>query len=824
MLANNNKRMIHKLAKNTRRANRKKFGILFFTIALSAFMLFCIFTTGMTYLDLIRLQNTRLYGAEFDAVLVNGFSDKQKEVISNDPDILTVGAQAYAGHVTGTDADDTVNAGLLWCDDTFWKTQKAPARTKLEGKYPQTEYELLATKETLEECGKGSLTVGDSFRMTFEDNTGIHTKDFVISGIWDGYGIDKSNFYVSKTFLDQSGYNLEYSGILYMKFQRNYVTKETMKHLEEAIGLSDRQVFQTYEYIEKSLAILQAVCGLCLIICLSAYLLIYNILYLSVSGKIRYYGLLQTLGMTKKQLVQFIGEQIMPVGIAGILTGVFLGAFASFAFLPYIMGVLGISLEHAEIRFYPGVLALSVLASGIAVLWGAREPVYTAAGITPLEAARYQHNAGEQGCKRIKRGNLYWKMAKEQLKKGRKETMVVFLSLAVSLTVFYCLTTIISSQGDRTVFPNYWNADFIIRNDTQAMQDMTSIQPAIDDEFMAALEDVDGIKEIHAMKGLPVSFPYRTGNFAHTWIKNFVETKPYMSYDDMVLDYQKNPEKYYGMLKGIDEAEFGYLNGLLGNPIEKRDFMNGSVCIVQYAGFEIPQEHIGDKIVFSTLNKTGETAVGAISYEGYYGASVNIGANLIVSENYLNTLTSEPYILSLNIKYEKPYDEGAEKALHALMEDSPYSNDLSYISRYDDRKRIEDSQSSMTEIGTVIALLLLFVGLLNYINTFASSIQNRKLTFAIMESIGMSGMQIKKLLVREGLLYALGSVGITLTVGTGITYAAFQSMNYMKIPFRIPVVPLLCAVAFVILICVITPLLSYKKIAANDSIVERLRE
>ena len=65
MLANNNKALINKLAKNSVKTNRKQYGILFLTIILSAFMLFCVFTIGMAYLASSRLQNTRLNGAEF---------------------------------------------------------------------------------------------------------------------------------------------------------------------------------------------------------------------------------------------------------------------------------------------------------------------------------------------------------------------------------------------------------------------------------------------------------------------------------------------------------------------------------------------------------------------------------------------------------------------------------------------------------------------------------------------------------------------------------------------------------------------------------------
>ena len=67
--------------------------------------------------------------------------------------------------------------------------------------------------------------------------------------------------------------------------------------------------------------------------------------------------------------------------------------------------------------------------------------------------------------------------------------------------------------------------------------------------------------------------------------------------------------------------------------------------------------------------------------------------------------------------------------------------------------------------------------------TITSGIQNRKLTFSVMESIGMSGKQIRRLLIREGILYAGFSVLITLTAGTVITYVCFRAMNYMGFRF-----------------------------------------
>lgn len=824
MLANNNRPVINKLAKNTVRTNKRQFLILFITILLAAFMLFSVFTIGLTYLDLSRLQNTRLYGSEYDVVVMNGFTENQKEILNNHSSVKSVGVLTYCGNIKSTDADSSINAGLLWGDKTYWKNQKAPAITEMKGHYPQAENELLATEEVLEECGKSSLSIGDYLSITYEDNSGIHTRDFVISGIWKGYGGDKVNFYVSEDFYNQTDYNLESDGILQVKFKSNYITKKTIEKIKESLDLSSIQVFQASDYIEKSLAILLSILGLCFIICLSAYLLIYNILYLSVSGKIRYYGLLQTLGMTKKQLLQFICKQILAVSVTGIMAGIILGISVSLVFVPYVVKIMGISLGNTGLYFYPKVLILSILITGIAILCGVRTPIHIATNVTPVKATKYRENVEILYTKNKKTGNLYWRMAKDQLKKNKKRTAIVFLSLATSLIVFFCLTTLIDSQGKRTVYPNYWDADFIIYNDTQITEDIDSLQPAIDDIFISNIQKTEGVAEVHAVKGVPITFPYDENGFSDFWIKGYTELKPYLSYSETVSEYLQSPEKYYGMIKGIDESEFDYLNERLGNTIDKKEFLNGEIAILQYAGFEIPEEWIGNSVPFSLENQKQEIKIGAVNYGDYYGATVNCGANLIVSENYIKTINSESYILSLNIKYKQSYEVETEKEIKKIIDSSSYNRDLLYISKYDDMITIQDSQNGMFEIGMIISFLLLLVGVLNYINTMAYSMQNRKLTFSIMESVGMSRKQIRKLLIKEGIIYASGSIFVTLTIGTSITYFIFQSMNYMKIPFTIPVLPLICAILLVTIICILTPIVTYTKIIRKRSIAERLRE
>lgn len=239
-------------------------------------------------------------------------------------------------------------------------------------------------------------------------------------------------------------------------------------------------------------------------------------------------------------------------------------------------------------------------------------------------------------------------------------------------------------------------------------------------------------------------------------------------------------------------------------------------------GTQIDKDFIQE--LLETLNISDKQEMLPAMLSGGEQQRVDIGASLIVSQDYLNSLISKPTTLNMYIYYNQKYDEVLEKKITSLVEDSPYSNDLHIESQFENMRTIQESQGEMMEIGTIIALLLLLVGVLNYTNTIASSIQNRKLTFSVMESIGMSKKQINQLLIREGVLYALFSVFITLTIGSVITYICFESMNYMEIPFNVPVFPLFSAIILVMLICMITPLLSYKKLAGNRSIVERLRD
>ena len=112
-----------------------------------------------------------------------------------------------------------------------------------------------------------------------ETGRGEHTKEFTITGMWGGFGTKKV-FNVSRSFFDQSGFQLtDYGrGFLYLKYASSIIPQKTQDVLEKSLELGEKQRLIYMSDSASSVKIMAGMAGLILITCISAYLLIYNIL------------------------------------------------------------------------------------------------------------------------------------------------------------------------------------------------------------------------------------------------------------------------------------------------------------------------------------------------------------------------------------------------------------------------------------------------------------------------------------------------------------------------------------------------------------------
>lgn len=848
MLANNNRKIISRMAKSSIKKNSGKNWILFLSILLASFMLFSIFTVGITYFKMYRVQNIRLNGGDYDAVLY-GITEEQREKCENDPGISRAGIVALSGYIESTEGDDTVEASCIWADRVYWDEIMEPAREWVKGSYPEKENEVMVTEEGLEKAGLSGLGIGDTFTAGYRDGEGeLLPREFTISGMWDGYGV-KSAFYVSEAFYQASGCDISevMCGRYHLKFDKQIMTREEQNNLIESMNLGKQQALYFTSDMGYSLPIFFGLCGLILVTCLCAYLLIYNIMYLSVAGNVRYYGLLQTVGMTGRQIRSLIRRQMGFLGGAGIAGGILLGGVVSFLLLPSVIRSLGIRTGTAgevEISLNPWVIILTAALSAFTIYTGSRKPAKLAAEISPMEAAGYRagyaagaghrdsrnrkKNRKRSGKRSRKQGGVLGRMAMDQIRKDKKRSAVIMVSLAAGMSVFLCVTTLLESQGARTIVTNHMDNDMTIINDTLKKEDVQEHKDLLTEAFLDDLRSISGVEDVYPLSYGQITVPWEP-EFAEMWMEEFYAKWMNIPYEEDREEYKAHPENFGAVMIGISEAEFPYLQQTVETEIDREDFLAGETCVIYRNGLDLSSEAVVGKNVTCGEYGNGENQrtfrIAGMTDEGYYmGPMSGIPPTVIVSDRILEGFLENTSISKAGIKYVEEYDEETENEILTLIRDDPEADGFSWESKLESLREVESAQGNMKEVGTGISLILALIGILNYVNTVTGNIQSRRTELAIMESVGMTDRQRNRLLVTEGLFFAAGSLMITATVGLAATYAVYQSMNYMQAPFVVPVWPAVGMAVFITAVCAGIPVIAGAGMVRKGSVVERVRQ
>ena len=838
MLKNNNQPVIKRIAKTNLKSNFRRSITMILAVLLSSFLLFSVFTVGLTYLKMNKLQNIRLNGADFDAVLY-GVTEEQQTILDNDENVKQFGILTVAGAVRETETDKTPGVGLLYADAVLWDDMMSPTRTFLQGKYPTNENEIMVTEEALKKCGFENKKTGDEITFVYEIKEKRQEKTFQISGIWGGFGI-VDNFFVSKAFCEQEGIEELYNSRCDISFEKRWMSEEEQQAFIDKMELGKSQrLFYVYEF-GNAAEIFWGIAGIVVVTCLSAYLLIYNIMYLSVAGNIRYYGLLQTIGMTGKQIRSLIKKQMIWIGGIGISLGLFLGFFVSFSLIPVAIESLGMKQEQTgqvQVVFHPAVFLLTILLTGFSVWYAARKPIRLAESSSPIEALGYRPVSGIRKGHTTKKGNLIRRMAVEQLTRNKKKTVVTMLSLSASLSVFVCLMILLHTQSAREYVYNFRGLDMVVANDTiqnvvveqdeEGKKQLQGVKQILNQEILDKIKKTDGVSAVFPVSCVSTVIPWEP-EVSDVWMREFYETWMDIPYENDLEEYKNHPENFASALIGITEEDFRALNQELNTPVDETSFLKGETCILYRNGlFDLDEKKvIGKNILcgeYENPENTRSFKIVALTDINDYTALLGYPPTMIVIDKAVSSFAKEPIIFKVGIQYEKEFDERAEAAVENILRKSPNASDFSWESKIRQAEIVEKAQGHMAEIGFGIVAILAVIGIMNYINTSVGNVQSRRKEISIMESVGMSEHQVRKMLVWEGIFYTGGVMLLTLTAGLGITYAIYQSVNYMGAAFWFPMVPFFIACILLLTVCIAVPLLAYKQMEKSGSLVERIR-
>ena len=151
--------------------------------------------------------------------------------------------------------------------------------------------------------------------------------------------------------------------------------------------------------------------------------------------------------------------------------------------------------------------------------------------------------------------------------------------------------------------------------------------------------------------------------------------------------------------------------------------------------------------------------------------------------------------------------------------------ELDYESKTTYAGEFESMRSMFLLLGGALSFIVGLVGVLNFFNAILTGILARKRELAVLQSIGMTGKQLKTMLICEGVLYALGALALALVLAVALGPAAFSSLErlFWFFTYRFTLTPILALLPVFLLLGVLVPLGVYRSVARH-TVVERLRE
>lgn len=825
-MKNNNSAVITRLIGKSLKSNKKRNFFIITAITLTTLLFGSVFSIGMSLIESVKMQEIRFSGTVAHAA-VGHPTAAQLEQLKNLDYVQVVGKNNNVAFVKNTPQMGKISLTLHYFDKTEWEKLRAPACTDITGSYPQKENEIMVPLAILKRLGIDTPYIGMEIPLTYytdsENKDALISESFRLSGWFTSYGLIQSmnragTIFVSEELSQKYGKSVEKDGSATLMFDDESRVSEYCGALASDLGLSENQpvvAAETYDTnTGQSTTTLIALCAIVVFLIFTGYLLIYNVLYISVSRDVRFYGLLKTLGTTPRQIKRIVVGQILRLCLIGIPIGIILSLLLSLAFVPFFISELGAVSTEAVVSFSPFIYLGAVVFPLLTAILGASKPAKKAAGISPIEAQRYTGVEVKTKNTRSSAHGKPYKMAFRNIFRDKKRAGVVLLSLFLGVTTFLTVTTLVFSMNIAKYIESTFESDFVLENYAFPKQ-------KFDDAFMERLESLPGFERLGVTTRADMSLDYSPEVFGE-YIADLSTREDMDGWTEE--DIYKN---FRGFILGVDGEMLVKLNKTLDKPIDVNAFERGEIALIATDKPELFSRAY--ELVISPRNqgkaifdKKIKIPLGGFVSFDYKDIGSGLAPTVLISNALMREWFSEPIVSQINLDVSSDYEQNALIALKQII-GSDY--EISLTSKMESMEELNSAKMVLLVLGGGIALIIALIGILNFINVISTGIMVRKHELATLESVGMSRKQIRKLLISEGLGYAVITLLLVFTIGSAITLGIFtlfrQQAAYAV--YTYPFIPVIIVSLAIIAICVITPETAYRSIY-RATIVERLRE
>lgn len=825
---NDTSAVIQKLTRRSLKANKRRNFFLVMAIMLTTLLIGSVFSVGMSLVESVKMEQIHLAGTMAHAA-VGHPTASQIEQLHNLDYVKAVGTGNSVGYVENTAEMGNISLTLHYFDETEWEELRAPAYVDVEGNYPEKENEIMVSRAVLERMGIANPSIGMEIPLAYytdSNKTGaLMEETFCLSGWFTSYAFVQSTdtadvIFVSQELSQKYGKTVEADGSASVRFVDETHISEYCDALVSDLGLSENQPIATVQLYDTSAgqetATLLSLCAVAVFLIFTGYLLIYNILYISISRDVRFYGLLKTLGATPKQIKRVVRGQILRLCLIGIPVGIVLSLILSLGIVPFFISALdAVSADGAVVSFSPLIYVGAIIFPLFTAMLGASKPAKKAASISPIEAQKYTGVTGSiKGIRSVAHGKPV-RMAWRNIFRDKKRTGIVLLSLFLGVTTFLTVTTLVFSTDISKYIDSTFESDFVLKNSAWPAQ-------SLDNSLAEQLMSIPGTENLHTATWEEMSLEY-SDDFTE-----YIANHP-MREQITGLSEQAIADNFKGFLLGVDGETLTEYRDALGNPIDVEAFERGEIALIATDNPEL-FSNIEDLTVMPSYrgesgtsgNQKYELSLGGFVPFNYKGIGASLAPTLVVSNEVMQEWFGQPVAIQLELNVSSGYEQNALIALKQIIEDNPA---ISLTSRIEAMAELARAKMAILILGGSISLVIALIGILNFVNIMSVSVVARKRELATLESIGMSRKQIRKMLISEGLCYAGITLILVLSIGNLIAYGIFKLFQ-QQVGFAVFTYPLIPAaiIALVILaVCLITPERMYC-VLNKETIVNRLRE
>lgn len=846
---NRNKEVIKRVEKGMMKANRTRNIFAIVAVALTTFMITTVFSLGINYKENMELTSVRTSGTNANVSLAMPTKSQEKEIRDLDY-VKTVGTQYMIGSVAGkNEADRDLAIAMQYYDNTEWEKHYKEAISNINGSYPKKENEIMLSEDALSQLGIEKPKLDMEIPLSYVSKDGEQKDTFTLSGWFRSY-TGTGMAFLSESYCQEHGYTLQNSGVLSISLDN---PKDNFYDIQDDITLNENQTFQGSVSTSSSNGSVYAMIILLVFFIIgSGYLLIYNVLYISISRDTRFYGLIKTLGTTEKQIKTLVKRQAVTFACIGIPIGVILAGALSFGIVPIILENAfdsGKSIIDAEMFFHPSIFILSIIFSALTVWISCNAPAKAASKISPIEALRYQNFASTKTKIRSStNGGKLHVMAYHNVFRDKKRAFLVFMSLFMGITMILGVNGIIGSMKvenfiDKYMDYNFEYTDIQFEQPEQPNKEVSQF----DEQFVEQIKQIDGVKKVDIQKTVWAGI-----DFDEVALEGFMkiryEDSRYktegQSYQEMVADLKEyaNAGDYGCYITTLDDKALEEYNAKHPNTsIDIEAFNRGETAI---AGMDTEYNAPNTALVGKTLSLTADSSDdkatdflidGSFYFEDYENnLSEGIGRRkdihivpeiIYVSEAGMERLTKTPIISAIGVDIKDMNQvEQIDSELQALN-GTLTKQEWSYKSPIGMMEEYNQVTYSMNLMGNGAAVLLIVIGLINFINVMLTGVVARKNEFAVMESIGTSKKQIQKILTLEGGIYALVTTVLIMTLGNAFLLLVADAVPHMAdyAKFEYPFALVICLIFAIFIICLSVPAIVYRAVS-KETVIERLHD